>query len=98
MDTTPTVYIVKNSGVRCITTPCPYYNAFRADAPDEDPIKVHELDWALVTGGDEAKKDALVHQLALPAGLKVEATLGERQNAGPAGTATVLRPSKVLGG
>jgi hypothetical protein len=98
MDTTPTVYIVKNSGVRCLTTPCPYYNAFRADAPDEEPIRVHELDLAGVTGGDGAKKDALMHQLALPEGLKVEATLGQREHAGPAGTATVLRPSKVLGG
>ncbi|MBU8899994.1 hypothetical protein DRW03_19935 [Corallococcus sp. H22C18031201] len=94
----PVVYIIKNSGVRCITTPCPYYNAFRADDPSADPIPVHELDLTAVTGGQQERQDSLVNQTTAKDGLRVEATLDKREHAGPAGTATVLRASKLVGG
>ncbi|MFP2913594.1 DUF6748 domain-containing protein, partial [Pyxidicoccus sp. 3LFB2] len=44
------VYLVKNSGVRCITTPCPYFIATRADKPGSEPLQIHELDLAAVSG------------------------------------------------
>jgi hypothetical protein len=94
----PTVYIVKNSGVRCITTPCPYFNAVPADKPGSDAIPVHELDLSAVTSGSDERQQSLLRKTEDGVGLKVEATLDTRQNAGPAGAATVLRASKLVGG
>ena len=90
-------YIVKDSGVRCITVPCPVFNAYRAGAPDAAAIPVHELDLSAVTGGDQSREEPLRLKVA-GEGLKVAASLGRRENAGPAGAATVLRVSKVVEG
>ncbi len=89
------VYIVKNSGVRCITTPCPYFNATRADKPGSEPLPIHELDLSAVSGGSEERAQELSHQTEMGEGLKVEATLTTKQNAGPAGAATVLKVGKL---
>lgn len=90
------VYIVRNSGVRCITTPCPTYNATRADKPGAEPIPIHELELSALTGGSDEKMNTLMQQTELGNGLKVEATLESRANAGPAGAATVLRASRIV--
>ncbi|NVJ09490.1 hypothetical protein HUW63_30220, partial [Myxococcus sp. AM001] len=90
-----TVYIVKDSGVRCFAPPCPTYNAFPVDAPDAEPIPVHELELSAVTKGSDAQMEALIRKTLDGTGLKVQGTLETRPNAGPAGAATVLRASKV---
>ncbi|WP_164011204.1 DUF6748 domain-containing protein [Pyxidicoccus trucidator] len=89
------VYIVKNSGVRCMTTPCPYFNATRADKPGSEPMMIHELDLSAVTGGSDERTQSLTQQTEMGEGLKVEATLETKQNAGPAGAATVLKVGKL---
>jgi|GEM_PF-1452092 len=88
------VYIVKDSGIRCIAPPCPSYNAVLADKPDMDAIPVHELDLSAVTGGSEQQMESLM-QRTTAGGLKVRGSLETRPKAGPAGDATVLRASKL---
>ena len=90
-----TVYIVKDSGVRCFAPPCPTYNAFPVDKPDAEPIPVHELELGAVTKGSDEQTEALIRKTLDGTGLKVQGTLETRPNAGPAGAATVLRASKV---
>ncbi|WIG94322.1 DUF6748 domain-containing protein [Myxococcus sp. SDU36] len=90
-----TVYIVKDSGVRCFAPPCPTYNAFPVDTPDAEPIPVHELELSAVTKGSDAQTEALIRKTLDGTGLKLQGTLETRPNAGPAGAATVLRASKV---
>ncbi|QSQ21161.1 hypothetical protein JY651_39150 [Pyxidicoccus parkwayensis] len=89
------VYIVKDSGVRCIAPPCPSYNATRADKPGSEPIPVHEVDLSALSGGSDERAEALTQQMQMGNGLKVEATLETRPNAGPGGAATVLKASRV---
>jgi hypothetical protein len=89
------VYLVKNSGIRCIAPPCPTYNAYRADKPEAEPIPVHELDLSALSGGSDERANELELQ-TFKEGLRVEATLETRQNAGPAGAATVLRASRMI--
>jgi hypothetical protein len=89
------VYIVRNSGVRCITTPCPTYTATRVDKPGSDALMIHEVDLTAVTGGSDERMQSLMQQTELGEGLKVEATLETKQNAGPAGAATVLKVGKL---
>ncbi|MFP2964064.1 DUF6748 domain-containing protein [Myxococcus sp. 1LA] len=89
------VYIVKDSGVRCFAPPCPSYNAFPVDKPDAEPIPVHELELSAVTQGSDEKMGELIRKTVDGTGLRVQATLETRPNAGPAGAATVLRASKV---
>ncbi|MCY0999389.1 hypothetical protein OWM54_19830 [Myxococcus sp. MISCRS1] len=88
------VYIVTDSGIRCIAPPCPSYNAVLADKPGMDAIPVHELDLTAVTGGNEQQMESLMQQTT-SGGLRIRATLETRAKAGPAGDATVLRASKV---
>ncbi|AGC41598.1 putative lipoprotein [Myxococcus stipitatus DSM 14675] len=89
-----TVYIVKDSGIRCIAPPCPSYNAFLADKPDMDAIPIHELDLSAVSGGSEQQLESLM-QRTVAGGLKIQGVLETRPKAGPAGDATVLRATKV---
>jgi len=89
------VYIVKDSGIRCFAPPCPTYNAFPVDKPDAEPIPVHELELSAVTEGSNEKAESLIRKTVDGTGLKVQGTLETRPNAGPAGAATVLRASKV---
>lgn len=92
-----TVYIVRNSGVRCITTPCPYFLATPADKPNTDAIQVHELDLSAVTGGSDERQQSLLQQTEVGEGLRLEGSLETQPNAGPAGAATILRAKKVDG-
>ncbi|NMO23529.1 DUF6748 domain-containing protein, partial [Pyxidicoccus fallax] len=89
------VYIVKDSGIRCIAPPCPSYTAARVDKPGADALLIHELDLSAVSGGSDERTNSLTMQTTQPEGLKVEATLDTRPNAGPAGAATVLRVNKL---
>lgn len=91
----PTLLLVRTSGVRCITEPCPYYLATRADRPDEEPLQVHELDLGAVAATDQAREE-LERATFEGQGLKVEAVVEVRPNAGPAGAATVVRVRKVV--
>ncbi len=91
----PAIFFVKNSGVRCITTPCPTFSATRPDRPGDEPLPVHELDLTALKVSDE--KRAELEQVTFHApGLKVQATVDVVPNAGPAGAATVLRVSQVV--
>ncbi|MFY0582834.1 hypothetical protein ACN28S_58810 [Cystobacter fuscus] len=90
------VYIVKDSGVRCITAPCPVYLALRADRPEEAGLKVTDLDLSALSLGDEQRSALLKSTHKTGPGLKVEATVRTVPHAGPGGTATILRVSRVL--
>ncbi|MBF5045254.1 hypothetical protein FGE12_22810 [Aggregicoccus sp. 17bor-14] len=82
--------LLKDSGVRCITFPCPSYSV---QAPGEkEPREVHELDLSAL--GSDAEREGV--QKALQQGVRVEGTLSVRPKAGPAGDATVLRVTRVL--
>jgi hypothetical protein len=89
------VYMVRDSGIRCIAPPCPSYTAARVDKPGADPLLIHELDLSAVSGGSDERAQSLTLQTTQDPGLKVEATLDTRPNAGPAGAATVLRVTKL---
>jgi hypothetical protein len=89
------VYFVRNSGVRCITTPCPFFLASRPERPDEDALMVHELDLSALAVSEE-QRQGLEHATELEQGLKVEAHVDTVPDAGPGGDATVLRVTRVL--
>jgi hypothetical protein len=92
---TPAVYFVKDSGVRCIAAPCPSFLATRADRPNEDALKVTDVDLSALGVNDE-KRAGILQATHGNAGLKVEATVQTVPNAGPGGAATVLRVSKLV--
>ncbi|MCP3136755.1 DUF6748 domain-containing protein [Pyxidicoccus xibeiensis] len=91
------VYIVKNSGIRCIAPPCPSYTAARVDKPGSDALMIHEVDLTALAGGSDERLQSLMQQTEMGEGLKVEATLDIQKNAGPAGDATVLRATRLVG-
>jgi hypothetical protein len=93
----PAVFFIRDSGVRCITTPCPFFVATRPDRPGDEPLQVHEVDMAALGLSDE-KRNSVMEATHGNAGLKVEATVDTVPNAGPAGAATVLRVRKVVEG
>lgn len=92
----PAVYVVKISGVRCIAAPCPTHMATPANDPAGDAIMIHELDLSALNF-PSARLEALQRQLDTSS-VKLEATLGTRPNAGPAGAATVLHVKRVVDG
>ena len=84
------VLLLKDSGVRCITFPCPSYSV---QAPGQKEAReVHELDLAAL-GSDEERERV---QAEVANGIRVEGTLSVRAKAGPAGDATVLRVTRLL--
>ena len=93
----PAVFFLRDSGVRCMTTPCPYFVATRPDRPNDEPLQVHEVDMAALNVSDE-KRNSIMEATHGNAGLKVEATVDTVPNAGPAGAATVLRVLRVVEG
>lgn len=93
----PAVFFLRDSGVRCMTTPCPYFIATRPDRPGDEPIQVHEVDTAAL-GVDDEKRASIMDATHGNPGLKVEGTLDTVPNAGPAGAATVLRVRRVVTG
>lgn len=92
---TPTVYFVRDSGIRCIAPPCPSYLASRPDRPDEDALKVTDVDLSALGLTDENRNNLMAATHG-PVGLKVEATVQTVPHAGPGGAATILRVSKVV--
>ncbi len=91
-------YYVKDSGVRCMAAPCPSFIARRADKPDEEGIPITDLDLATL-GVTDAQRDRMLESTHDGSrGLKVEATIIQVPNAGPAGTATRLSVNRVLEG
>lgn len=90
------IYIVKNSGIRCIAAPCPTHIAKPADKPDAEGIQIHELDFQDLNPSEEKREELRRKADESPEGLKVEAVLEKKLKAGPAGDATVLRVKKVL--
>ena len=95
-DIQATVYIVKDNGKRCFAAPCDHYDLFRADQPDVKLQSIHELDLTAITS-DDTKRGDLVERAYAPEGLKLEGSLAQRLKAGPAGDATVLRATRVIG-
>ncbi len=91
-----TVYIVKDSGVRCLTAPCPVYLALREDQPDDAGLKITDLDLNALQLDEAQRATLLKSTLRTGPGLKVEATVSTVPDAGPAGDATVLRISRVF--
>jgi hypothetical protein len=97
-DNKPVVYIVKDSGVRCIAAPCPSLIARPADRPDADGIRITDLDLSALGLSEEQQGRIMENAMKGGPGIKVEATLGTVPHAGPAGAATVLRVNRVLEG
>ncbi|WP_257460383.1 DUF6748 domain-containing protein [Archangium lipolyticum] len=91
----PVVYIVKDSGVRCMAAPCPSFIATRPDRPNEDGLQVTDVDLAPL-GLAEERRANILEATHSPTGLKVEATVVTVPKAGPAGDATVLRVTRVV--
>lgn len=94
----PGVYVVKDSGVRCITAPCPSYIATRVDQPDAEGIQITDVDLSALGLPEERRATLLETVHGRGAGLKVEATVETVAKAGPGGAATVLRVKKVVEG
>jgi len=92
----PAVYIVQISGVRCIAAPCPTHTAMPVNNPDGDSIHIHELDLSALNLPEE--RIASLNRQMEQGRVKLEATLGIRPNAGPAGAATVLHAKRVVDG
>ncbi|WNG13499.1 DUF6748 domain-containing protein [Cystobacter fuscus] len=93
----PVIYIVKDSGVRCIAAPCPSLVARPADDPKSEGLSITDLDLSALGLTDE-QRERLMEKVHQGAGLKVEASVGNVPHAGPAGTATVLRVTRVVEG
>ena len=92
----PVAYIVKDSGIRCITAPCPVYIALRADQPDEEGLQITDLDLSALALAAEQRSTLLHATQKRGPGLKVEATVSTVPNAGPGGDATILHIRRVL--
>jgi hypothetical protein len=90
------VYTVRNSGIRCIAPPCPTHVAVPVNDPNAEGIQIHEIDFQDMNPTEEKREEYMGKADTAPEGLKVEAVLEKKLNAGPAGDATVLRVKKVL--
>lgn len=90
----PTVYKVKISGVRCIAAPCPTHKATPVNDTTGEYIHIHEIDFSGANVPQE-RIEALNRRME-QGEITVEATIGTRPHAGPAGAATVLKVSKVI--
>ena len=95
---TTATYYVKDSGVRCITTPCMSYRAYRADRPDEEGTPISDLDLNAVASDDEKRAPLLDKTHDGGRGLKVEARIVQVPKAGPGGDGTRLSVNRVLEG
>lgn len=88
------VYEVRISGVRCIAAPCPTHTAQPVSPPGADAVQIHEVDFSALNLPAE-RVEALNRRMD-EGSVKVEARIGTRPKAGPAGAATVLRVTKVI--
>jgi hypothetical protein len=89
-------YTVKNSGIRCFAPPCPTHVATPVNDPNAEPVQIHEIDFQDLNPSEDQRAQLQRKADESPEGLKVEAVLEKKPNAGPAGDATVLRVKKVL--
>ncbi|EPX64450.1 putative lipoprotein [Cystobacter fuscus DSM 2262] len=96
-DSKPVIYIVKDSGVRCMAAPCPSLVARPADDPKAEGLRITDLDLSALGLTDE-QQGRLMEKVHQGAGLKVEASVSNVPHAGPAGAATVLRVNRVVEG
>jgi hypothetical protein len=92
----PVAYMVRNSGIRCIAPPCPTHLAVPVSNPNADAIQIHELDFEALNPSQEKREEFMRKADESPDGLRVEAVIEKKANAGPAGEATILRVKKVL--
>jgi hypothetical protein len=86
----PAIFLLKGSGVRCMTTPCPTHLVSFPDAPDREPLQIHEVDLSGL-GFTEEKQAELMAAVDSGQSVRVKASLSVRAKAGPAGDATVVR-------
>jgi hypothetical protein len=91
----PAIYVLKGSGVRCMTTPCPTHLAFFTAPPERDALQIHEVDLSGL-GFTEEKQQELMATVDSGQGVRVKASLSVRPKAGPAGDATVLRVIRLI--
>ncbi|MCI0574364.1 MAG: hypothetical protein L0Y66_26835 [Myxococcaceae bacterium] len=80
-------YRVLDNGTRCITYPCPSYDAVPLDGGE--PEQVHEVDLSAL-GLSAAERDAAMKAL-YTGGLVVRARIVTKPKAGPAGDARVVQ-------
>lgn len=91
------VYFVRDSGIRCIAPPCPAFIATRADKADDEGMKITDLDLSALNLTQE-QRDRLLEASHTAPGIKVEASIANVPNAGPAGAATHLHITRVIEG
>jgi hypothetical protein len=91
----PAIFMLKGSGVRCMTTPCPSHHAFLTDNLEGEPVQIHEVDLSGL-GLTEEQQAQLMLQVDSGQAVRVKASLSVRPKAGPAGDATVLRVIRVI--
>ena len=84
-------YRVRDNGTRCITFPCPSYDALPAGATE--PVVIHEVDLEGAGLGDKQRDRA--QQALHGKGLEVTGELKVIAKRGPAGSATVLEVKTV---
>ena len=92
------VYVVKDSGMRCIAAPCPSLVARPVDPPGAEGLRITGLDLSALGLSDEQEEHLQNQAHSGGPGLRVEATVTTRPHAGPAGAATELRVRRVLEG
>jgi hypothetical protein len=90
----PGIFLLKGSGVRCMTTPCPTHLISFPDAPGREPLQIHEVDLSGL-GLSEEQQAQLMLQVDSGQEVRVKGALSVRAKAGPAGDATVLRVQAV---
>ncbi len=86
----PGIFMLKGSGVRCMTTPCPTHVLSFPDTPGREPLQIHEVDLSGL-GLSEEQQAQLMLQVDSGQEVRVKGALSVRAKAGPAGDATVLR-------
>lgn len=87
----PARYRVRDNGVRCITFPCPSYDAIPEGGGEA--VAIHEVD--LAPAGLSEKRRAMADQALQGKGLEVTGRLKVVAKRGPAGDATVLEVQTV---
>ena len=90
------VYVVRDSGVRCMAAPCPSLIAEPVGRAGES-LRITDVDLSALSLSQE-QKEHLMNQVHGGPGVRVEATVNTAPSAGPAGDGTVLRVNRVLEG
>lgn len=90
------VYVVRDSGVRCMAAPCPSLVAEPVGRAGES-LRITDLDLSSL-GLSQEQQERIMTQVHGGSGVRVEATVNTAPSAGPAGDGTVLRVNRVLEG